>query len=68
MKLRELVSNYLPDAVVAAIIFTLYNTYTSDIAGPLAIGTNFIFYVVVIFIGFVVITPILNRIFDRSTT
>ena len=68
MELRELISAHLPNAVVAAIIFTLYNTYTGDIADPVKIGIEFIFYVTVIFIGFVVITPILNKAFSSVTT
>ena len=68
MQLRKLVSAHLPNAVVAAIIFTLYNTYTSDIADPVSIGIEFVSYVIAIFIGFVVITPILNKISDSVTT
>ncbi|MGQ4557399.1 hypothetical protein [Halobellus sp. GM3] len=68
MELRKLVSAHLQNAVVAAIIFTLYNTYTGDIADPVSIGIEFISYVIAIFIGFVVITPILNKVFDSVTT
>jgi hypothetical protein len=68
MELRKLVSAHLPNAVVAAIIFTVYNTYTGDIANPVSIGIEFISYVIAIFIGFVVITPILNKVFDSITT
>ncbi|MFC6875471.1 hypothetical protein [Halobellus marinus] len=68
MELRKLVSAHLPNAVVAAIIFTVYNTYTGDIANPVSIGVEFISYVIAIFIGFVVITPILNKVFDSITT
>ena len=68
MELRKLVSAHLPNAVVAAIIFTLYNTYTGDIADPATIGIEFISYVIAIFIGFVVITPILNKVFGSITT
>ncbi|WP_162224433.1 hypothetical protein [Halorussus amylolyticus] len=67
MTLRELVSAHLPNAVVAAIIFALYDIYTGDIADPLAIGVDFILYLVAIFVGFVVITPILDRLFDDGT-
>ncbi|ELZ61093.1 MULTISPECIES: hypothetical protein [unclassified Haloferax] len=63
MELRKLVSDYLPNAVVAATIFTIYNTYTGDIADPVTIGVEFIFYIIAIFIGFMVITPILNKAF-----
>jgi len=68
MTVRELVSAHLPNAVLAAIIYTLYNIYTGDIAGPLAIGIDFISYAVAILIGFIVITPILDRAFDSSAT
>jgi len=67
MELRELVSAHLQNAVVAAIIFTLYNTYTGDIADPVTIAVKFITYVIAIFIGFVVITPILNKVFSSGT-
>jgi hypothetical protein len=67
MKLRELVSDRLSAAVVAAVVFTLYSTYTADIDDPLAIGVGFIISVVAISVGFVVTTPILDRIFVRST-
>jgi hypothetical protein len=46
----------------------LYNTYTADIADPVTIGIEFFSYVTVIFIGFVVITPILNKAFGSVTT
>ena len=62
-----MVSAHLPNAVAAAIIFTVYNTYTGDIANPVSIGIEFISYVIAIFIGFVVITPILNKVFDSIT-
>ncbi|AOP12797.1 hypothetical protein [Haloferax volcanii] len=64
MELRKLVSDYLPNAVVAATIFTIYNTYTGDTADPVTIGVEFIFSIIAIFIGFIVITPILNKTFD----
>ena len=67
MELRELVSAHLQNAVVAAIIFTLYNTYTGHIADPVTIGVEFVSYVIAIFIGFVVITPILNKVFGTVT-
>jgi hypothetical protein len=67
MEFRELVSDHLPNAVVAAIIFTLYNTYTGDIADPVTIMMEFISYVIAIFIGLVVITPILNDVFGSVT-
>jgi hypothetical protein len=53
---------------VAATIFTLYNTYTGDIADPVTIGVEFISYVIAIFIGFIIITPILNKAFSSVTT
>jgi hypothetical protein len=68
MEFRKLVSDYLPNAVVAATIFTLYNTYTGDIADPVTIGVEFISYVIAIFIGFIVITPILKKAFSSVTT
>jgi len=68
MKFGKLVCAHLPNAVVAATIFTLYNTYTDDIADPVTIGIEFFSYVTVIFIGFVVITPILNKAFGSVTT
>ena len=68
MKFGKLVSAHLPNAVIAATIFTLYNTYTGDIADPVTIGVEYLTYVAVIFIGFVVITPILNKAFGRVTT
>lgn len=68
MELRRLASAHLPGAVVAAIIFTVYNNYTSDVGDPLAISIDFVLYFVVIFIGFVVITPILDRVFGSDTT
>ncbi|WP_135305852.1 hypothetical protein [Haloarcula amylovorans] len=68
MELRKLVSDYLPNAVVAATIFTIYNTYTGDIADPVTIGVEFLFYVIAIFIGFIVITPILNKALDSVRT
>jgi len=67
MELRKLVSDYLPSAVVAATIFTIYNTYAGDIADPVTIGVEFVFYIIAIFIGFIVITPILNKAFDSVT-
>ena len=68
MELRESVSAHLPNAVVAAIILTLYNTYTGDIADPVTIGIEFVSYVIAIFIGFAVITPMLNKVFGSVTT
>ncbi|MDB9235934.1 MULTISPECIES: hypothetical protein [Halorubrum] len=68
MEFGKLVSAHLPNAVIAATIFTLYNTYTGDIADPVTIGVEYLTYVAVIFIGFVVITPILNKAFGRVTT
>ncbi|KZX48904.1 MULTISPECIES: hypothetical protein [Haloarcula] len=68
MELRTLVSDHLPNAVVAAAIFTLYNAYTDGISDPVTIGFEFISYVIAIFIGFVVITPILDKVFDSVTT
>jgi len=68
MELRELASDHLPSAVVAAIIFTIYDSYTSEVGDPLMIGIDFVLYVVVIFIGFVVITPILDRVSGSDTT
>lgn len=68
MKLRKLVHDYLPNAVVAAAIFTLYNAYTGGIDDPVVIGVEFISYVIAIFIGFIVITPILNKAFSSLTT
>lgn len=67
MQLGKLVSAHLPNAVVAATIFTLYNTYTGDIADPVTIGIEFVSYVTVIFIGFVVVTPILDKAFGSVT-
>ena len=68
MTVRALVSTHLSNAVAAALIYTLYNIYTTGIADPLAIGVDFISYLVPIFIGLVVITPILDTAFDRITT
>ena len=68
MELRKLVSDHLPNAVVAAAIFTLYNAYTGGISDPITIVVEFISYVIAIFIGFVVITPILDKAFDSVTT
>ncbi|WP_080505945.1 hypothetical protein [Halorubrum distributum] len=68
MEFGKLVSTHLPNAVIAATIFTLYNTYTGDIADPVTIGVEYLTYVAVMFIGFVVITPILNKAFGRVTT
>jgi hypothetical protein len=68
MEFGKLVSAHLPNAVIAATIFTLYNTYTGDIADPVTIGVEYLTYVAVIFIGFVVITPILNKAFGSVTT
>ncbi|WP_080505218.1 hypothetical protein [Halorubrum aethiopicum] len=68
MKLRTLVHDHLPNAVVAAAIFTLYNAYTGGLADPITIGTEFIAYVVAIFIGFVVITPVLDKAVSSVTT
>jgi len=68
MQLQELASTHLTDAVVVSTIFTLYNIYTGDIADPLAISTDFILYFIAIFVGFVVITPILDRVFGSDTT
>jgi hypothetical protein len=68
MKFGKLVSTHLPNAVVAATIFTLYNTYTDNISDPVTIALEFFSYVTVIFIGFVVITPILNKAFGSVTT
>ncbi len=42
--------------------------HTGDIAGPFTIGSEFLSYVIAIFIGFVIITPILNKVFGSSTT
>ncbi|MFC5279977.1 hypothetical protein ACFPM1_14595 [Halorubrum rubrum] len=68
MELRTLLSDHLPNAVVAAAIFTLYNAYTSGFSDPVTIGFEFSSYVIAIFIGFVVITPILDKAFDSATT
>jgi hypothetical protein len=68
MKFGKLVSTHLPNAVVAATIFTLYNTYTDNISDLATIALEFFSYVTVIFIGFVVITPILNKAFGSVTT
>ena len=68
MELRKLVSDHLPNAVVASAIFALYNAYTGGITDPVTIGVEFISYVIAIFIGFVVITPILNKAFSSVTT
>ncbi|OYR59332.1 hypothetical protein [Halorubrum halodurans] len=68
MNLRTLIHDHLPNAVVAAVIFTLYNAYTGGIADPVTIGVEFIAYVIAIFIGFVVITPILDEAFSSVTT
>jgi hypothetical protein len=68
MKFGKLVSTHLPNAVVAATIFTLYNTYTGNISDLATILLEFFSYVTVIFIGFVVITPILNKAFGSVTT
>jgi hypothetical protein len=68
MQLRKLVHDYLLNAVVAAAIFTLYNAYTGGIDDSVTIGVEFISYVIAIFIGFIVITPILNKAFSSVTT
>ena len=68
MQLRKLVSDHLPNAVVAAAMFALYNAYTGGIADPVTIGVEFISYVIAIFIGFVVISLILDKKFDSITT
>jgi hypothetical protein len=68
MKLRALVHDHLPNAVVAAAIFTLYNAYTGGIADPVTIGVEFVSYGIAIFIGFVVITPVLDEAFSSVTT
>ncbi len=68
MELRELISAHLPNAVVAAVIFTLYNISIDGIADPLTIALNSISYVITIFLGFVIITPILDRAFGSNTT
>jgi len=67
MKLRKLVHDHLPNAAVVAAIFTLYNAYTGGIDGPVTIGVEFITYVIAIFIGFIVITPVLNKAFSSVT-
>jgi hypothetical protein len=66
MRPLELVYTHLPNSVVAASIFTFYNIHTGETTEPIAIGSDFVVYFVAIFIGFVFITPILNRVFDRS--
>jgi len=68
MELRESVSAHLSNAVVAAIIFTLYNTYTGDTADPVTVGIEFVSYVIALFIGFAVITPLLNKVLGSVTT
>ncbi|PHQ39068.1 hypothetical protein DJ69_08075 [Halorubrum persicum] len=68
MQFGNLVSAHLPNAVVAATIFTLYNIYTGDVADPVTIGVEYLTYVTVIFIGFVVITPVLNKTFGSGST
>ena len=68
MELRTSVSEHLPNAVVAAAIFTLYNAYTAGISDPVTIGFEFISYAIALFIGFMVITPILDKAFDSVTT
>ena len=64
MQLRKSVSDYLPKAVVASTIFTLYNTYTGDITNLVTIGVEFVSYVIAIFLGFLIITPVLEKVFN----
>lgn len=68
MQFGKLVSAHLPNAVVAATIFSLYNIYIGDIDDPVTIGVEYLTYVTVIFFGFVVITPILNKAFGSVST
>jgi len=66
MTFRALLSAHLSDAVVASVIFTLYNVYTRDAIGPLAIGIDFLSYVVAIFVGFVVIDTLWDSVFGSD--
>lgn len=64
----DLASAHPQDAVVAAVIFALYNIYTGSIAAPVTIDIDFILNVVAIFLGCVVIVTVLDKVFGSSVT
>jgi hypothetical protein len=68
VQVRDVVSTHLPDAVIAAVIFTLFNIYTDEVAGPFTIILDFLLHVLAIFLGFVVITAIWNSVFGSEAT
>ncbi len=63
-----MISTHLPDAVIAAVIFTLFNIYTDEIAGPFTIILDFLLHVVAIVLGFVVINAVWNNVFGSEAT
>jgi hypothetical protein len=54
MSLHDLVTTHLPKAVIASVIILLFNIYTGETTVPVRIGTEFILYILAIFIGFVI--------------
>ncbi|QHS16167.1 hypothetical protein GWK26_02810 [haloarchaeon 3A1-DGR] len=68
MQGRDVISTHLPDAVIAAVIFTLFNIYTDEIAGPFTIILDFLLHVVAIVLGFVVINAVWNNVFGSEAT
>ncbi|SEH67086.1 hypothetical protein SAMN05192561_12713 [Halopenitus malekzadehii] len=68
MQVREILSTHLPDAVIAAVIFTIFNIYTDEVVGPFSIILDFLLHVVAIFLGFIVINAIWNSVFGSEAT
>ena len=58
MDLRNSISTQLPKAVIASTIISLFNMYTEGMNSLVRFGTEFFFYTLAIFLGFVVFSAI----------